>query len=105
MNNNITKSDALASIREIAKRKGRDWPSRNEFVSESEISMKEAFKHFDRWNDAVKQAGLKPLDQKGSPDRPRGIKREQLIEKIRMELRRRLHQWRKNTKDPVPIES
>jgi hypothetical protein len=57
----FTKNEILQAIKKLAKQKGRNWLCHKEFVCETGISMTQVYKYFDKWNDAVKQAGLQPL--------------------------------------------
>lgn len=79
----ITKDEIIKTMKNIAARKGRDWLTWKEFLSESNISSKQFNKHFVRWNDAIIQAGLKPLDNKGRPDTKKGYSKEELLSKIK----------------------
>lgn len=54
-----TRDEILEAIRDVATRL-RHPPSRAEFIRESGISEYKVLRHFDRWNDAVKHAGLAP---------------------------------------------
>lgn len=78
----ITKQNIIDAIRNLAEKKGRNWLASNEFFAESGISQHQFFNHFDRWNNAVIQAGLQPLDKAGRPDKPKGITKEYLIQTV-----------------------
>ena len=80
MKRDITKQDIIAAIQNLAKKKGRNWLTRLEFQAESGISQHQFSNHFSRWNDAVAQAGLRPLDETGRPDQPKGMTKEYLIQ-------------------------
>ena len=80
MKRDITRQDIIAAIQNLAKKKGRNWLTRLEFQAESGISQHQFSNHFARWNDAVAQAGLRPLDQTGRPDKHKGMTREYLIQ-------------------------
>ncbi len=45
--------------------------------------MRQVLKYFDKWNDAVKEADLHPLDVRGRPDKVRGLQKEQLIARMK----------------------
>jgi len=80
MKRDITKQDIIVTIQDLAKKKGRNWLSWNEFLAESVISQHQLFNHFERWNDAIAEAGLRPLGKTGRPDRPKGMTKEHLIQ-------------------------
>jgi hypothetical protein len=80
MKKDITKQDIIAAIQKLAKKKDRNWLTRLEFKAESGISQHQLSKHFARWNDAVAQAGLHPLDKTGRPDQPKGMTEEHLLQ-------------------------
>jgi hypothetical protein len=82
MKANVTKQAIIESIRNLAEKKGRNWLTRSEFIAESGISQHQFSNHFARWNDAVVQAGLRPLDKTGRPDRPKGMTKEHLIQSV-----------------------
>lgn len=78
----MTKQVIIDTIRNLAEKKGRDWLTRSEFLAESGISQHQFANYFARWNDAVVEAGLNPLDKTGRPDRPKGMTKEHLIESL-----------------------
>jgi hypothetical protein len=78
----VTKNDVLQALRKLAEKKGRDWLTCKEFVSESGIGLKQVLVYFDRWNEAVAQAGLRTLDRRGRPDKKRGYSKEELLNLI-----------------------
>jgi hypothetical protein len=80
MERDITKQDIIDAIQDLARKKGRNWLTRLEFQAESAISQHQFSKHFERWNDAVLQAGLHPLDKTGRPDQPKGMTKEHVIQ-------------------------
>jgi hypothetical protein len=80
MKRDITKQDIIAAIQTLAKKKDRNWLTRLEFQAESGISQHQFSNHFARWNDAVAQAGLRPLDETGRPDQPKGMTKEHLLQ-------------------------
>ncbi len=55
----LTKEEIIQAIRHTADTLGHS-PSRSNFVSITGISEYKVLKHFASWNDAVKEAGLKP---------------------------------------------
>lgn len=79
----ITRESLIEEIRRVAQKLGRDYLSINEFYTETGISQPQVLRYFDRWNDAVIEAGLKPLDKKGRPDKVRGLQKHQLIERMK----------------------
>jgi hypothetical protein len=82
MKADITKRDITEAIRNLAEKKGRNWLTNHEFFVEAGISRHQFSNHFSRWNDAVIQAGLRPLDKTGRPDRPKGMTKEHLIQTV-----------------------
>lgn len=75
----ITKDKIIQTIQKLSKSKGQSWLSNDEFLAESEITSYQLRRHFFRWNDAVSAAGLQPLDNKGRPDKPRGMTKQDLL--------------------------
>ena len=84
----FTKNDVLQAIQNLAKLKGRNWLGRKEFVRETGISEYYVYKYFDNWNDAVKEAGLKPMDKNFRPF-ARSYSKEDILKKMR-ELAKKL---------------
>ncbi len=80
--NEITKEYIVRIIRQVAKSKGQHWLTHKEFFAASDVTTYQFQKHFIRWNEAIKAAGLTPLGKSGRPDRPRGHKKEELIAAI-----------------------
>jgi len=78
-----TKNEIVEIIKQVAKKSGKDWLTFNEFIKESGISRKIFFKLFEKWNDAIRQAGLKPLDERGRPNFKKGYLKEELINKAK----------------------
>jgi hypothetical protein len=78
-----SKSDIIAAIKKLAVTKNRNWLTHQEFVHETSISMKQILSHFDKWNEAIIEAGLQPLNHSGRPDRSKGISKENLLQRIR----------------------
>jgi hypothetical protein len=76
----ITRQDIINAIQDLAKKKGRNWLTRLEFRDESAIPQHQFSNHFERWNDAIIEAGLRPLDRTGRPDQPKGMTKEHLIQ-------------------------
>lgn len=85
----LSKDDLIKKIQEIAHKNGQDFLSSKEFLSKAGISMKQVLRHFDRWNDAILEAGLSPLDKNGRPDQVKGYTSNELVEKVK-ELARTL---------------
>jgi hypothetical protein len=83
-----SKSDIINAIKKLATVKNRNWLTHQEFVKETDISSKQVLRYFDKWNEAVVEAGLRPLDHSGRPDSTKGISQEELINKIRDVARR-----------------
>lgn len=100
----FTKNEILQAIKSLARRKERTWITCKEFVGDTKISMRHILKYFDKWNDAIEQAGLQPLDRKGRPDKDKGLSKEQLIEKMKHEARKagtkhlKLQDFKKHTR-------
>jgi len=82
MKKDITRHDIVEAIQNLAEKKGRNWVTRNEFFVESGVSQHQFSNHFARWNDAVAEAGLRPLDKTGRPDRLKGMTKEHLIQSV-----------------------
>ena len=78
----MAKHDIIEAIKNLAEKKGRNWLTHSEFFIESGISQHQFSNHFARWNDAVVQAGLRPLGKTGRPDRPKGMTKEHLIKSV-----------------------
>jgi hypothetical protein len=82
MKKEITKKNIIEAIQNLAKKKGRNWLTHHEFLLELDISQHQFSNHFARWNDAVVQAGLRPLSKTGRPDKPKGMTKEHLIQSV-----------------------
>ena len=59
----VTREVLVEEIKRIANKLGRDYLSITEFSAETGISLSQVLRYFDKWNDAVKEAGLRPLDK------------------------------------------
>jgi len=78
-----TRNEIVNIIKQIADKDGNNWMTFKEFIKRSGISRKTFFKTFEKWNDAVREAGLQPLDEKGRPDSKKGYSKEDLINKAK----------------------
>lgn len=78
----FTKNDILQAIQNLARLKGRNWLGRKEFVRETGISEYYVYKYFDNWNDAIKEAGLKPMDKNFRPF-AKSYSKEDILKKMR----------------------
>lgn len=79
----VDKEQLLETMKRFALDKNRNWISSQEFCAESGISLNQVLRLFPRWNDAVKAAGLSPLDKRGRPDVEKGYTRDELLQKVR----------------------
>ena len=77
------KEEIIKIIKQIASKNNSNYLSYKDFYSSTKIGTKIICKYFSSWNNAVKEAGLQPLNKSGKPDIIKGFTREEIINKIR----------------------
>lgn len=66
MNDKISDKNEIIQRLQIEARRCQVTPSRDSFVHATGISQARIYYHWPRWNDAVREAGLKPNEQQGA---------------------------------------
>ena len=78
----MTREQVLETIRKC-KKNGRDAVSIKQFIEETGLSLARVHRYYNYWNDAVRDAGLRPLDVQGWVPTPVAELRKKLIQRVR----------------------